>query len=324
MNADHTNHDRALRAALERLNPQEAAATTPAEATADPALVREYVELFGLLPYELPPVAPRPEVWEGIAAALGKEATESVRPVADLTLVKSAPGDEPPAPPVEPVRSQREPADLTLVQSSSRRVLAMRRPTASRRSPEPAPARSGWVTFAMAACLVLCLLGFGYTAGKLDEQSATIIRLQSELTTARAQGEANAAELAHLRRVRENLEMITAVARHYYRLQPVNGGSQPESASGVVYVCGQHKRWYLNLQGLDPAPAGQEYQLWFMTRSGLVNGGAVRVVSDAPVELTDQSLPPGTRGFALSLETAGPHAKPEGKIVLRSAKSVSL
>lgn len=234
--------------------------------------VRGYVELLGLLPYELEPATPRPETRAEIFARLGEE---------------SAPA-----------------------------------PALPRPAPVPPPA-AGWVPYALAAALAFCLLGVGYLAGKIDQQATTIARLESELRRPASPG--LAALQTELDAMERHFHMVTAIARHAYPMKSIQSpGGGP--LDGVVYVCGQHQRWYLNVQGLEPAPSGREYHLWFLTDRGAVDGGVVRVGDDGVTEMEAQSMPDGTHGFAVTLEDAEttPLDEPEGMMVLLAEESVSL
>ncbi|MCP4655107.1 MAG: anti-sigma factor [bacterium] len=356
MSAERNKEDQALLTALDRLDSSRPTHwASPEDDAPDPALVREYTELLGLLVYELEPETPRPELWqqilgavrsmeagapeevaaEGLPADEGSTWSERApkRPVADLTLVQSAPRRD-----VEEMTLHQPPAaeageaavDMTLMKSPMKSPAghspppppeplpfrAAIRETAVRTDAGRPPARSGWVSFALAAMLGVCLLGLGFFAGKLDEQSTTIVRLKENIGDLQS-------ERDQLLEIKGHLEMVNAVARHVYRMQPV-AAAQQTSAKGIVYVCGRHKQWYLHIEGLEPAPAGHEYHLWFKTPEGMENGGTVEVRQDAPYEVESQSLPPGTRGFAVTLEKTGTHIGIQGQYVLVGEKSVSL
>ncbi len=345
MSADKENQ--ALLTALARLDPNRPTErVSPEDEAPDPALVREYTELLGLLAYELEPETPRPELWQQILGAVQSMEAEpeeaaaeapaaddgstwsepsSKRPVADLTLVQSGRRD------VEEMTLHQPPAaetdeavDMTLMKTPMKTPAgpapppplpfrAAARETAVRTAPAPRSPRSGWVGFALAAMLGVCLLGLGFLVGKLDEQDTTIALLKEDLAGLQS-------ERDQLLEIKGHLEMVNAVARHVYRMQP----AQPTSAKGIVYVCGKHKRWYLHIEGLEPAPAGQEYHLWFKTAKGMESGGTVQVRQDAPFEVESHNLPPGTQGFVVTLEPAGAHDEPQGQYVLVGDKSVTL
>jgi len=283
-----------------------------------PELVREYTELLGLLPWALDPAEPRPELRQDLLARLAAARPAlGERRFDEMTLVQRTAGDELPA--VADIR-QMTAVDRTLVFSSQRRVADESLPEPARA--EPSRTRGGWVPFTLAAMLGLCLLGLGYLAGKLAEQAASLDRLHAELQSTVRSENSLRTERDELVQARSNLEMITTVARYTYPLHPTSNSQA--KVNGAVWVCGRHQQWYLNLHGLDPAPAGQEYQLWFLTDKGPVPGGTVEVGSDAAAELEAPSMPLNTEGFVVTLETVGFHPAPEGKPILLADKSVSL
>ncbi|HEX9737008.1 MAG TPA: anti-sigma factor [Thermoanaerobaculia bacterium] len=238
--------------------------------SAGSTLERETTELWALLPYELEPAPPRPEVWEEIR---GRLASSRVVPF--------------------PERRQAAP-------------------------PPPASARrGGWGTSAMAAALAVCLLGLGYLLAKTEQQQTAIAELAARLAAADDR-------LAETSRARAQLDMITRVAQHVYPMHSTPTGSQRRPITGKVFVCGQHQQWYLNVQGLEAPPPGYDYCLWFETAAGMVLGGTM-TVRDGVAELSAPSMPPGTKGFAVTLEKTGSHReKPQGDVLLLGEESISL
>ncbi len=187
----------------------------------------------------------------------------------------------------------------------------------------PARGFGSWWTPALAAMLALCMVGLAYLAGKVNEQNATITRLNSELQGLPIEDLSSFYdEFSHMKR---RFHMVTAVARHAYPMKTVQPLAPGAQTDGVVYVCGNHQRWYLNLQGLEPAPSGEEYSLWFVTDKGMIHGGVIEVGADASSEMEAQTLPQGTRGFAVTREQAGaPHEEPAGTMVLLAEDSIPL
>lgn len=241
------------------------------------ALERETTELWALLPYELKPVAPRPEVWEEIRGKL---------------------------------------AGSTVVRFPERPSVAPALPPASR--PAAAGRPTGWSTWALAAALAFCLVGVGYLLAKTEQQRTTIAELAAQLESADTR-------LAETVRARQQLDMITRVAQHVYPMHPTPTGPRHRTpVSGKVFVCGKHQQWYLNIQGLEAPPSGYEYCLWFETAEGKVPGGIV-TVRDGVAELSAPHMPPGTKGFAVTLERANTHPEePQGDVLLLAEESISL
>jgi len=268
--------ERAIFEALARMAGDDAPSSELGEPSpADEDQIRDYVELLGLLPYELEPATPRPETRAEIFTRLGEASA--------------------PAPKAAP------------------------KPVAA--APRAAVA---WVPYALAAALAFCLLGVGYLMGKIDQQSTVIARLEGGLE--RPSAPELAALQAELDAMERHFHMVTAVARHAYPMKSVRPAAGGGPLDGVVYVCGHHQRWYLNVQGLEQAPPGRQYNLWFLTDGGAVDGGVVRVGDDGVTEMEAQSLPDGTHGFAVTLEDAeaAPLDEPAGTMVLLAEESVSL
>ncbi len=312
--ADPNREDLAIEQALSRVM---ATGTEPrlvrGGESADAALVREYTELLGLLPYELPaaplPLRVRDRLMRRVAgapAAVARSAgapgtvTPSSQDLDDLTL--HSPGDLP------------EALDATLRRDPPAGVVP---------SPPPASWVSSWGGLAMAASLAFCLLGLGLLSALAWQQSQRIGRLQGQL----AASAVDPGEIVHmreeLRTTRDRLDMVTTVARHAYPLRVATTGlaSRPE---GIVYVCGQHQQWYLSLRGLEPPGDGEEYRLWFMTDGGKIDGGPLDVRPDAHAEKEALSMPAGTHGFAVTLEKQGPRDEPESLTILLGERAVNL
>ena len=261
---------------------------------ADPELVREYTELLGLLPYELAPEVPPPHLKEAILARTAGPATRQ-------ESVIGVPSDADASP-----------------------VVPFERPAAR----EALSRRPVW-RFAQAAVLAAGLLGLGYLSATVRQQSQQIALLNSHLESSTlGQDEVQRAR-REVRTLRNRLNMVTTVARQAYHLRTVSTGRpvavpdkdpapQPE---GIVYVCGAHQQWYLSLRGLEPPAAGGEYHLWFMTEDGKVDGGVLDVRSDAPSEMEAQSMPTGTHGFLVTLETPD---EPEGLQILLGESPINL
>jgi uncharacterized coiled-coil protein SlyX len=191
-----------------------------------------------------------------------------------------------------------------------------------------AEASSAWTWRLAAAILGLCVLGLGFFAftlnQRLDQQEATIARLTQGLEPE------SSAEVASLQQQLDDLSqrftMITRTAARLYPIRPQQASLQQSRVRGVMYVCSDHQRWYVNLQGLEPAPDGREYHLWFLTDHGPVDARTFEVTSGQPAEMRDLSMPDGTRGVAVSLEPADEPrgAQPSGPILLKGDESMRI
>ena len=296
----------------------------------DAQRVREYTEVLGLLPYELEPAFPnvgtKVRLLAAISGSAGGESNAQAmlddrtvaemtfrtpvvdREASEVTLRHGAAGDS---------------VDVTLAGRSAEQPIPMPMPVA-----QPAPSGGGqWMTWALAAMLGLCLLGVGYLYGKLEEQQSTILALRTELVDVPDQMAALEDVESRLATLNRRHQMITQIATRAYPMRAVNAaapGRGGRKSDGIIYVCGQHQRWYLNVKELTPPPSGMEYHLWFMTSEGPVNGGPIRVGEDSRAEMDAQSMPIGTQGFTITLEKSGPHEEPEGTMVLLGEEAVSL
>jgi len=278
--------DRAILEAVDRLNGE---GSGDAAAAPEP-LVREYTEILALLPYELEPVAPRPELKQAILSQIAGPQ----KGVEDLTLVQG--GRRP--------RRDKAASEVTLVKLPERGKAA------------PAPAGGGFgfrrALLPLAATLAIALVGLGYLFGRVQEQQRQIARLESALTQAQDLAESLGKEF----------QMVATIARTAYPLRPMEPETG-EKCSGTVFVCGQHQQWLLSVRDLPPAPSGREYHLWFVTQEGMVDAGTVEI-REHRGNLQAPTMPVGTRGFALSLEEPGQRGKPAGQIVLVGDRPVTL
>lgn len=181
----------------------------------------------------------------------------------------------------------------------------------------PSQSRANPWSWALAAMLGLCVVGLAFLAGHMQAQRATIDQLL-------AHGTANPSGRA-IGPMHDRFEVIRTIAPQVYPLQPSVDQPSPVNARGMIYVCPKHQRWYLSLKGLPSPPEGQEYRFWFMTATGAVRGGLLKVGSDSSVVLEATSMPTGTVGFSVTLERNGsPLSMSEERIVLRADEAISL
>lgn len=219
------------------------------------------------------------------------------------------------------------------------RVEATPLPMTRRPQQQPPRGRTSWPSWLLpvAAILALCVVGLGLLAMRLEQRLAgqddTIAQLSQQLEESQS---ANS-ELASMRRQLDDLNqrfvMITRTAARLYPLHPTAQASNAtytaaQELRGVMYVCSEHQRWYVNLQGLHPAPEGREYHLWFITDQGPVDGRAFQVVDGQPTELRAQTMPARTHGVAVSIEPATAATRslsaPTGPIVLKGDQSMQI
>ncbi len=256
---------------------------------ADPALVRQYTELLGLLPYELAAEVPPTHLEQKIMARVGGTyGTGADADAGASEAVEAAP------------------------------VVPFERPAAARQAPVFHSVRRN----ARAAMLAAGLVGLGFLSATVWNQNRQIAQLKNQAIASVADQKETLLVRDEMRTLRSRLDMVTTVARQAYPLRMVSrrAGAQ-QQPEGIVYVCGQHQRWYLSLRGLKPSAEGGEYRLWFMTEEGKVDGGILEVRSDSSSEMEAPTMPPGTHGFMVTLEQRN---EPEGLRILLGENAVNL
>lgn len=298
MNEDPSPEDRTILAALEELETGAGEPAPSGEATeADETLARLYTEVLGLIPYELEPVAPRPEVKSRLLSTIQ----------GDETL----PGDqtqemEPqPAPPA-PVQPAPVPVPMTSRELPAARGMAM---SARRRSVWP---------MALAATLILALGGLcGWLFLRQARMEETIASLERALDTQRQEAEQSVAGMqAAMERMRVNFALVTAPA---VKVMPMRPADPQNQASGILFVAADGQHWYLAVHQLPPAPPGRDYQLWWVAEEGTSSGGVFDPGAGEKVELYSETMPAGTRDVMITLEPDRGVPKPTGPEVLRAA-----
>jgi len=262
-------------------------------------LSRLYIEVLGLIPYELAPVPPSAGAKTRLMAAVRGEtlpaAAEPAQPAQP-----TVPRIPPPVPVQEP---QPQPRPTTP-------AIAVR-PSRARRWP-----------LALAATLALALLGLSaWLYSQMGAQRATIASLQRQLSSEQAKSEGAAAWVRQHENesfgLRQSLKLPVLVSS----LRPVAPPGQPPlqpDAHGMLFVAADHQHWYLSLQGLQPAPEGQVYKLWFMADRP-VGSGSFTARPGEPIDLSSQQMPAGTKGAMITLERDPNAPAPTGPMILQAA-----
>lgn len=261
-------------------------------------LVRLYSEVLGLLPWELEPVAPSPEVKHRLLRAIGHGSPAAV-PARPAELLPN-PDPRPPRPPTGPVAVLRRPA---------------------RRWPLALAATVALLPLGLSAWLFLGLRG----------QGETISRLTGELSSARRQAEKADAVQAQLDRTyaklmeaRDQLDLVTSPAVEVGAMRPAGEEPHQPKARGVFFVAADHQHWYLCLEGLEPAVQGKAYVLWFVAGGNPVASGAFTASQKAPIELGDVRMPAGTNQVIVTLEDDPKTQKPAGPAILQAGAMVQI
>jgi hypothetical protein len=303
VNQDLSPEDRTILAALEALESGSGEPLAPDEPTETAEmLARLYTEVLGLIPCELAPAAPQPEVRARLMASVRGEAAPAGAS-GDDTLPGEAAQEvgARPAPAARPVVSREMPAA----------------PRAALRTPALLRRRSAW-PLALAAILVVVLGGLSaWLLQQRAEQGARIDVLQAELAEERQRAEQAVAEARQeMERMRQSLTLVTSPAVTVSPLHPVG---EPSLARGMLFVAADHQHWYLAVHDLPPAPPGRDYQLWWVADEGTVSGGAFEARAGEKVELSSETMPANTRDVMITLEPQGGAAAPSGPKVLQAA-----
>ena len=311
MNEDLSAEDRTILAALESLEagggePPRPGETAGEATEAAETLTRLYTEVLGLVPYELEPAAPRPEVKARLLSAIH----------GDETL----PGDEtqemdprpaPVPPPSSPARPAPVPAPAARGEMTSREAPVVRGVAMSARR------RSVW-PMALAATLILALGALsGWLFLRQARMEETIASLERALHSQRQEAEQSVAGMrAAMERMRVNFSLVTAPAVKVSPLRPVD----PQSpARGILFVAADSQHWYLAVHDLPPAAPGRDYQLWWIAEEGTFSGGVFDPGAGEKVELYSETMPAGTRDVLITLEPERGAPRPTGPEVLRAA-----
>lgn len=289
--------------ALERSGDPGGGSTRPDEISESDTLARLYTEVLGLMPFELAPVEPSPEARARLLSLLqGDEtqpASEVARPAPAPAPAAAAPVAAVPSRPSQEVRVQR-PAP----------------PAAARRAPSRWP-------FALAATLAALLLGLSaWLYLQVGEQRKTIAHLEEQLMAERsriAEVEAESRRIqASALDMKQKWELVTSPAVEVSPMRPMGEPPLQPNARGILFVKSDHQHWYMMLEGLQPAAEGQAYKLWFMADQGPVSGGSFTAQPGAPVDLSSEHMPAGTKGVLVTLEEDPQAPVPTGPEILRA------
>jgi hypothetical protein len=325
VNDEAQAEDLTILAALEALEGGIDASGGPARSdeTAE-MMARLYTEVLGLVPYELAPVVPAASVKTSLMSRLTAEIAPEVVS-GDETQPAAAPIAPVPPVPVaaaEPVRAAA-PAPAVPPRASQE----VRIPSRMAAGAASRPARARRWPLALAAMLALAMLGLSlWLYSQVGAQQATIASLRNELSRERSRSEGAIAKVRQLETdsldLTEKFSLVTSPAVLVSPMRPVAKPGQPPvqpGARGVLFVAADHQHWYMTLRGLQPAAAGQAYKLWFVADTGAVSAGSFSAQPGAPIELSSQHMPAGTKGVMVTLEADAQAPAPSGPEILRAA-----
>ena len=264
-------------------------------------LARLYVEVLGLLPSALAPVAPVAGARERLLAAIG------AAPAAPAPEPRPAPAPAPAAP-----TAPTAPTAITEALRSAPRV-----------APGPIPRRHSRWPLALAAVLALAFAGTSVWLWQLQQsQSAEIAQLEQEVSVqrqlaARAVRDAEEGRQARteMEKMRDQFALVTSPAVTVLPLQAV--GAQT-NARGMLFVAPDHQHWYLSVEGLQPPAQGGVYKLWWMTGQGAQDAGSLVAQSGEKVQMSSDQMPAGITEVVVTLEPTPGSARPSGPRILRA------
>ncbi len=323
-NAETHSEDLTILAALESLerwSDSPGGASRPDEISESETLTRLYTEVLGLMPFELDPVEPSPEVRTRLMSLIQGDETQpapelAARAAAIPAAIAATPAPVP-APAPSPSITAAVPPRPSPAPSQEMRV---QRPV---QGPVPRRKRSPW-PLALAATLALALLGLSaWLYLQLGEQRQTIAQLEQQLDTERTRADQAVAEARRIESARLSLqEKFTLVTSPAVEVSPMRAVGEPPlqpHARGILFVASDHQHWYMALDGLRPAENGQAYKLWFLADQGPVSGGSFTAKPGEPMELSSKTMPAGTKGVLVTLEEDPQAPLPAGPEILKAA-----
>ena len=257
---------------LDRLNQS---VPLPPDTTDDEgeALLRGYLEIVGLLPYELDPVEPSPAAREVLLASLGGEDNGRY--------------------------AKRE------------QEVAMS---------SPVRGTGGWSRWALplAASFALALLGVsGWQRAHMERQQEEIAQLSGHLREVNLQSGELVRYQQDLEAAQAKLSVLAASGVEVCRLYPMEKRLAEAPPRATLFVAPDHQRWYLRIDGLEPSPEDQDYQLWFITDEGAkVSAGTLDPRPGARTELTSTTMPGGTIAVSITVEPLGGSPEPSSPPLL--------
>jgi Anti-sigma-K factor rskA len=315
-NAETHSEDLTILAALESLerwSDSPGGASRPDEISESDTLTRLYTEVLGLMPLELDPVEPSPEVRTRLMSLIQGDETqpapELARAAAPVAVAAPVPVAAAPAAVAAPSRP-----------SLPSQEMRVQRPI---QTPVPRRKRSQW-PLALAATLAFLLLGLSaWLYLQLGEQRQTIAQLEQQLDTERSRADQAVAEARQIQASQLDLqEKFTLVTSPAVEVSPMRAVGEPPlqpHARGILFVASDHQHWYMALDGLRPAENGQTYKLWFLADQGPVGAGSFTAQPGAPIELSSKHMPAGTKGVLVTLEEDAQATAPTGPEILRAA-----
>ena len=267
----------------------------PHEAGASEEIDRPYLELLGIMPYALE----QPE----LPKELGERILGNIIQPLPVTIPAVMPADSDNLASFIPSRSSHDQA--TVDQQDS-------------------PQSKRWL-LPLAAGLTALFVGLStWQFYKIEEQSEMITAISAELSAQSAQNEALITLRTQLASTNSRLALVTNPRVEICALRPVGPEAVYPAARGVLYVAENHQHWYLAMDGLEPRPTGESYQLWFHADDGTVNAGTFGVLPGSKMELSSETMPLGTTAVSITIEPVGGMPHPTGQEVLYGSEVMQI
>ncbi|MCB0197499.1 MAG: anti-sigma factor [Anaerolineae bacterium] len=188
---------------------------------------------------------------------------------------------------------------------------------------------NGWTAVAGAAVaiLLLVLATSGQTRSRLDQLTAEVTTLRTQVdelqTTNNQLQQTNQVLEQQLQTDQARLTFIANTNPQRTFQVPATGNSPTENANGVLYV-GNNDDALLLLQGLEPLPEDQTYQLW-VAPDGNTTPTSVGLIDLQPdnadwflVSLPLSSQDVQVVGLSIEPEGGSPGPGPSGPVVLHT------
>ena len=267
-------------------------------------LARLYVEVLGLIPSALDPVAPGSGARDRLLAAIG--------------AAPAAPAVPAPEPRPVPV-----PAPVAAPAAAPAVVREEPRPApAPRVAPGPLPRRQSRWPLALAATLALAFAGVSVWLWQTSQHQGVVIaqlQLQRDeqhrlATQAASDAEEGRQARTEMEKMRDQFALVTSPGVKVMPLQPMN---DQMPARGMLFVAPDHQHWYLSVEGLPPVEQGGVYKLWWVTGEGPQDAGSL-VAQGEKVQMSSDQMPAGITEIMVTLEPGPASAQPSGPPILRA------
>jgi len=255
-------------------------------------LGRAYTELLGLIPRELAPATPSPQVKQRLMAAVSEPRARDT----DGTTDEGSPAGE-----VVPIHTRLPKGDAPT------RAVADR---AARRTADR------FRSFLVAAVIAFMMVGVsGWFYLQLRQQRETVAQLQKELEATHLRLEELDAGRRDMVASLRDMGMMPSEPVMWCPLRPTGGEALQPDAHGSLLLAMQHGRWSVRIHNLEPATAGHVYVLWFLKEDATIKKVSLGR-GDRPVQISAAGLPGPMTAAAVTLETSMDAAEPSGPRIL--------